>query len=205
MNEGDSKRPTEAFSQRKIKNSVKLDDTTTEGRPSTYLFIFVNPLSGDKKGEDLVTLPIQHFRLRKFPQVQVEVHNILDEQDRTNGIKNIQLVETKVNLDQIPPNPLREAQQQAAADSEKLSESSSNSQTMEKGVLSEAVQRRQIHVWSAGGDGTVMSVFELLVAHKINLDLVYFSCKYCFLCFAFRYIVIILTTQIDNRYSIWYW
>lgn len=162
------KRPTD---QRKIKNSVKLDDTTTEGRPSIYLFIFVNPLSGDRKGEDLVTLPIQHFRLRKFPQVQVEIHNILDEEDRHRGIQNIQLVETKVNLGQIPPNPPQETEQ-----SSNDSTNSKDSKKQERGVLADSVQQRQIHVWSAGGDGTVMSVFELLVAHKINLDLVFFSC-----------------------------
>lgn len=140
------KRPVD---ERKIKNSVKLDDTSTEGRPSIYLFIFVNPLSGDKKGTDLIHLPIQHFRLRKFPQVQVEIHNILDEEDRVKGIKNIQLVETKVGLGQIPPN----------LPSERSDSNSSSSDTSkpEKGTLSEAVRTRQIHVWSAGGDGTVMS------------------------------------------------
>ncbi|KAI9247819.1 ATP-NAD kinase-like domain-containing protein [Helicostylum pulchrum] len=158
-------RPTD---QRKMKNSVKLDDTPTEGRPSIYLFIFVNPLSGDKKGTDLVHLPIQHFRLRKFPQVQVEIHNILDEEDRINGIKNIELVETKVTLGQVPP--------QAPSERSGSNSSSSDSSKPEKGVLSKAVLTRQIHVWSAGGDGTVMSVFELLVAHNVNLDLVFFSC-----------------------------
>lgn len=48
---------------------------------------------------------------------------------------------------------------------------------LDVGQLSHAAQSRQIHVWSAGGDGTVMSVFELLVSHKINLDLIFFSCK----------------------------
>ena len=47
---------------------------------------------------------------------------------------------------------------------------------LNRGILSDSVQERQIHVWSAGGDGTVMSVFELLVANKVNLDLVFFSC-----------------------------
>jgi hypothetical protein len=133
----------------------------------------VNPLSGDRKGEDLVTLPLQHFRLRRFPQVQVEVHNILDVTDHTNGIKNIQLVETKVNLGHIPPNPIQEP---PVEETGSKSTGDSKSSKTERGVLSDAVQSRQIHVWSAGGDGTVMSVFELLVAHKINLDLVYFSC-----------------------------
>lgn len=162
-----NQRPSVHVTEDKIHNSVKLDDTVTEGRPSIYLFIFVNPLSGDRKGSDLVNLPIQHFRLRKFPQVQVEVHNILDDEDRKNGVKNIQLVETKLNFGQLPP-----LEPQNASENDSTSSSSS-----EKGILSDAVQTRQIHVWSAGGDGTVMSVFELLVAHKINLDLVFFSCK----------------------------
>lgn len=136
-----------------------------------YLFIFVNPLSGDRKGEDLVTLPIQHFRLRRFPQVQVEIHNILDEEDRQRGIQNIQLVETKVNLGHIPPNPPQPTELSSSD-----STSSKDSKKQERGILADSVQQRQIHVWSAGGDGTVMSVFELLVAHKINLDLVFFSC-----------------------------
>ncbi|CAO0798623.1 unnamed protein product [Mucor circinelloides] len=163
-----SKRPSAYVTEGKIHNSVKLDDTLTEGRPSIYLFIFVNPLSGDQKGHDLVTLPIQHFRLRKFPQVQVEIHNILDDEDRMNGVKNIQLVEAKLNFGQLPP-----LKQQTTSEN---SSTASSKSTEEKGVLSDAVQTRQIHVWSAGGDGTVMSVFELLVAHKINLDLVFFSC-----------------------------
>ncbi|KAI8639829.1 ATP-NAD kinase-like domain-containing protein [Parasitella parasitica] len=161
------KRPSAYVTEGKIHNSVKLDDTVTEGRPSIYLFIFVNPLSGDRKGSDLINLPIQHFRLRKFPQVQVEVHNILDDEDRMNGVKNIQLVEAKLNFGQLPPLEPQNT-------SENKSTLSANSS--EKGILSNAVQTRQIHVWSAGGDGTVMSVFELLVTHKIDLDLVFFSC-----------------------------
>ncbi|CEP09186.1 hypothetical protein [Parasitella parasitica] len=161
------KRPSAHVTEGKIHNSVKLDDTVTEGRPSIYLFIFVNPLSGDRKGSDLINLPIQHFRLRKFPQVQVEVHNILDDDDRMNGVKNIQLVESKLNFGQLPP-----LESQYRSDQE----SASSSNSSEQGILSKAVQTRQIHVWSAGGDGTVMSVFELLVTHKIDLDLVFFSC-----------------------------
>lgn len=142
-----SKRPSAYVTEGKIHNSVKLDDTLTEGRPSIYLFIFVNPLSGDQKGHDLVTLPIQHFRLRKFPQVQVEIHNILDDEDRMNGVKNIQLVEAKLNFGQLPP-----LKQQTTSEN---SSTASSKSTEEKGVLSDAVQTRQIHVWSAGGKCTV--------------------------------------------------
>ncbi|OBZ85302.1 Diacylglycerol kinase A [Choanephora cucurbitarum] len=155
-----TKRPSMHLDNQVIRNSVKLDDTTSEGRPSIYLFVFVNPLSGDRKGEDLVTLPIQHFRLRRFPQVQLEVHNILDEEDRSNAIKNIQLIEAKLKLGQIPD----------------IEAGSKEDEGEQKATLSPAVQTRHIHVWSAGGDGTVMSVFELLVSHKIDLDQVFFSC-----------------------------
>jgi hypothetical protein len=166
-----NKRPSDLTSAH-LRTSVKLDDSESEGRPSVYLFIFVNPLSGDRKGDDLIHLPIQHFRLRKFPQVQVEIHNILDDEDREIGIKNIQLVETMVSYVKIPPNPPQK-EKSSSSDSAKTNTSSETTAR-----LSDAVQSRQIHVWSAGGDGTVMSVFELLVAHKIDLDLVFFSCMY---------------------------
>jgi diacylglycerol kinase family enzyme len=155
--------PSQTPTPPRLRTSISLEsfllpkETIAEEKPSIYLFIFVNPLSGDKKGADLVKLPMQHFRLRRFPQIQVEVHNILDKDDRELGIKNIQLVESIVVSGKIPPNPKQPSSH--------------------PGRLSDAAQSRHIHVWSAGGDGTVMSVFELLVSHKINLDLVFFSCN----------------------------
>lgn len=149
-------RPTLLNQHSRLNTSVIFHDTQREGRPSIYLFIFVNPLSGDRKGEDLVKLPIQHFRLRRFPQVQVEIHNILDKKDRDLGIENIQLVESMVKSNQLPPLHTDE----------------------DRPRISEAVTTRHIHVWSAGGDGTVMSVFEMLVEHHVDLDTLFFSCKY---------------------------
>ncbi|KAI8882591.1 hypothetical protein K501DRAFT_333936 [Backusella circina FSU 941] len=134
----------------RLNTSVRFQDTQAEGRPSVYLFIFVNPLSGDCKGQDLILLPIQHFRLRRFPQVQVEIHNILDEKDRNLGLETIQLVEKMAKLKQLPENRLPN--------------------------MNERVRSRHIHVWSAGGDGTVMSVFELLMGHNIDPDYMFFSC-----------------------------
>ncbi|KAG1459033.1 hypothetical protein G6F56_006255 [Rhizopus delemar] len=101
--EDHSKRPVNLSQQAKINNSIDLQDTETEGKPSIYLFIFVNPLSGDQKGRDLIDLPIQNFRLRRFPQIQVEIHNILDDQERELGIKNIKLVHTTASLGKLPP------------------------------------------------------------------------------------------------------
>jgi hypothetical protein len=175
-----NKRPSDLTSAH-LRTSVKLDDSESEGRPSVYLFIFVNPLSGDRKGDDLINLPIQHFRLRKFPQVQVEIHNILDDEDREIGIKNIQLVEAMVSYGKIPPNPPNPPNPPQKEKSSSSDSANTNTSSETTARLSDAVQSRQIHVWSAGGDGTVMSVFELLVAHKIDLDLVFFSCMYFFL------------------------
>lgn len=151
------KRPVTLHETGQLNTSVRFMDTQAEGRPSIYLFIFVNPLSGDCKGEDLVKLPIQHFRLRRFPQVQVEIHNILDDKDRTLGLNNVKLVEEMAKAGQLPSldSHLQETEYK----------------------IGETVRTRHIHVWSAGGDGTVMSVFELLVSNHVNLDSLFFSCK----------------------------
>lgn len=140
----------------RLYTSVRFEDTKTEGRPSIYLFIFVNPLSGDCKGQDLLELAIQHFRLRRFPQVQVEIHNILDEKDRLLGFERIQIVETMAKSGKLP-----------CLEDEEDTEYK----------IGATVRTRHIHVWSCGGDGTVMSLFELLVEHHIDLDYMFFSCK----------------------------
>lgn len=151
-------RPSMLNDMSRLNTSVRFGDTKSEGRPSIYLFIFVNPLSGDCKGADLLKLPIQHFRLRRFPQVQVEIHNILDQKDRELGIEGIQLVESMVKFGKLPS--LEEQQEE---------------DTPFK--ISATVRTRHIHVWSCGGDGTVMSLFELLNENDIDLDHMFFSCK----------------------------
>ncbi|KAI8643453.1 ATP-NAD kinase-like domain-containing protein [Parasitella parasitica] len=152
-------RPSMTHDGSRLNTSVRFQDTKTEGRPSIYLFIFVNPLSGDCKGKDLIQLPIQHFRLRRFPHVQVEIHNILNEEDRNLGVESIQLVEQMAKDGQLPS--LQDAQEQEDSEAHKISST---------------VRTRHIHVWSAGGDGTVMSVFEMLAHHHIDLDYIFFSC-----------------------------
>ncbi|KAI7905931.1 ATP-NAD kinase-like domain-containing protein [Cokeromyces recurvatus] len=156
------KRPPNLSETLHMNTSVCFEDLFREGKPSIYLFIFVNPLSGDCKGKDLIQLPFQHFRLRQFPQVQVEIHNILDEKDRRLGIESVKLVESMLKSGEIPS----------------LDELNTKSdQTNEKEVcINETVRTRHIHVWSAGGDGTVMSVFEMLVNNHIDLNCLFFSC-----------------------------
>lgn len=158
-------RPSFLKKTSRLNASVRFNDTKSEGRPSIYLFIFVNPLSGDCKGEDLLKLPIQHFRLRRFPQVQVEIHNILDEKDRDKGLENIQLVEEMAKFGKLPSLD------------EVVETNSSNEEEDESYKIGATVRTRHIHVWSCGGDGTVMSLFELLVEHDIDLDYMFFSCE----------------------------
>ncbi|KAI9018971.1 ATP-NAD kinase-like domain-containing protein [Hyaloraphidium curvatum] len=54
--------------------------------PTRYVFIFVNPRSGPQQGRTLLdNVEVQHFRLRHFPQVQVQLYDITDETDRRAG------------------------------------------------------------------------------------------------------------------------
>jgi diacylglycerol kinase family enzyme len=121
-------------------------ENVVETRPSVYLFIFVNPLSGNQQGNDLLQLPVQQFRLRQRPYVKVEILNILDPQDRREGFERVLWVQNMIREHKLPPLP--------------------------KGMT------RHITLLSGGGDGTVMSVFEMLAQYRIDLDLLFFSCKY---------------------------
>lgn len=185
-------RPSMLNNTSRLNTSVRFQDTKTEGRPSIYLFIFVNPLSGDCKGKDLVELPIQHFRLRRFPHVQVEIHNILDENDRNLGVESIQLVEQMAKDGQLPS---LEDQQLSGI----LTEQEQQGPNSHK--ISDTVRTRHIHVWSAGGDGTVMSVFEMLVHHHVDLDYMFFSCKIKLFTHPHQYVIYLYVI----RYSLWYW
>ncbi|KAI8141184.1 ATP-NAD kinase-like domain-containing protein [Fennellomyces sp. T-0311] len=160
----------------KIETSVRLQDTETEGRPSVYVFIFVNPLSGDRKGSDLIHLPITHFRLRRLPQVQVEIHNYLDPEDRQAGIDRVALIQSKVKASDLPPIKSSPDAPGGPRAVERPRPKPDETFAEANGRMSKTIQTRHIHVWSAGGDGTVMSVFDMLVENNIDLDLVFLSC-----------------------------
>lgn len=199
-------------SNKRLKTSVRLQDTENEGRPSIYLFIFVNPLSGNRQGSNLIHLPIQHFRLRRLPQVQVEIHNCLDPKDQQDGMQRIALIESKVKQNELPP--IRTATKQpssahAAVDERghTMSQGEANAAATlpeGSGTLSPSVQTRHIHVWSAGGDGTVMSVVNMLEEYGIDLDLVFFSCKY-YTCTLVTLYVDSDQANINNRHTLWHW
>lgn len=174
---------------KRLKTSVRLQDTENEGRPSIYLFIFVNPLSGNRQGSNLIHLPIQHFRLRRLPQVQVEIHNCLDPKDQQDGMQRIALIENKVKQNELPPIRSATNNKQTLAHAtvdergHAMSQGEANAAATlpeGSGTLSASVKTRHIHVWSAGGDGTVMSVVNMLEEYGIDLDLVFFSCEYLY-------------------------
>ncbi|OZJ05419.1 hypothetical protein BZG36_01658 [Bifiguratus adelaidae] len=125
-------------------------DDDLEDRPYLYIFIFANPLSGDQKGADLTDLKVQNFRLKDAPEVEVQIYNILDEAEREKGFSALKVVEKMLEKHRPP-----------------FSKSD---------VIGDAARQRQIHVWSAGGDGTVMTVFDELVMHKVDLEKIFFSC-----------------------------
>ncbi|CAO3591989.1 unnamed protein product [Absidia cylindrospora] len=152
-----------------------LSDTAIEGRPSIFLFIFVNPLSGDQQGNDLIQLPVQQFRLRRRPQVKVEIHNILDAQDRQNGFEHILWIQNMIRQNQLPPLPTIDHgvnchyHPQYKQQQKKIQGQCACFKTP-------TAMTRHIHVYSAGGDGTVMSVFDMLAQYKIDSSIFYFSC-----------------------------
>ncbi|ORZ06063.1 ATP-NAD kinase-like domain-containing protein [Absidia repens] len=152
-----------------------IPDTTVEGRPSIYLFIFVNPLSGDQQGNDLIQLPVQQFRLRRRPQVKVEIHNILDTQDRQTGFEHILWIQNMIRQNQLPPLPTIDHgvnchyHPQYKQQQKKIQGQCACFKTP-------TAMTRHIHVYSAGGDGTVMSVFDMLAQYKIDSNIFYFSC-----------------------------
>ncbi|KAI8338080.1 ATP-NAD kinase-like domain-containing protein [Chlamydoabsidia padenii] len=144
--------------------SVSVPETALEGRPSVFLFIFVNPLSGNQQGNDLIKLPVQQFRLRQRPHVKVEIHNILDPDDRQAGFEKILWVQNMIREHQLPPLPKRFCPQHP------------KHKCLCTGLKNPPSMSRHLHILSGGGDGTVMSVFEMLAQYRIDLDLLFFSC-----------------------------
>ncbi|KAI9094699.1 ATP-NAD kinase-like domain-containing protein [Phlyctochytrium arcticum] len=95
--------------------------------PTHYVFIFSNPRSGNQQGLPLVSMNIQHYRMRDQPHVQVQLYDFLDLDDRNAGLKYLYLLVKK-----------------------------------QKSL-------KEVHVWSAGGDGTLMGVVECMMEMEIDI------------------------------------
>ncbi|KAJ3344356.1 hypothetical protein HDU93_000146 [Gonapodya sp. JEL0774] len=61
--------------------------------PNRYVFIFVNPRSGNQQGRILVEhLEVQHYRMKSHPEVQIQIYNLLDNEDKANGLSYLKFI-----------------------------------------------------------------------------------------------------------------
>ncbi|RKP37933.1 ATP-NAD kinase-like domain-containing protein [Dimargaris cristalligena] len=133
--------------------------------PSVYVFIFVNPKSGNQVGRQLTDLPYQHFRLKSNHNVQIQWYNLFDEPEKQKGISYLLWLQKA----QARVDKLRSA---ASPPSHSTHPSRTNRPTSQDTCL----RPIEIHIWSAGGDGTVMTVYDHLHQAGIDFSKVYFSC-----------------------------
>ncbi|RUS28509.1 hypothetical protein BC938DRAFT_481798, partial [Jimgerdemannia flammicorona] len=59
---------------------------------SIHFFLFVNPKSGDHQGDQILQLGLDTIQFKALRNVQVHVHNLLDEADREEGYENVRSV-----------------------------------------------------------------------------------------------------------------
>jgi len=112
--------------------------------PTRYVFIFVNPRSGPQQGRTLLSnVEVQHYRMKSYPQVQVQLYDITNDADRKAGEAYLQWIWN------------------------------------ESPVFKE--QHQELHIWSAGGDGTFKGVLDICLSLGIDLTspLLYFSVIPC--------------------------
>ncbi|KAJ1984303.1 hypothetical protein H4R33_004430 [Dimargaris cristalligena] len=221
--------------------------------PSVYVFIFVNPKSGNQVGRQLTDLPYQHFRLKSNHNVQIQWYNLFDEPEKQKGISYLLwLQKAQARVDKlrsaasppshsthpsrtnrptsqdtvtptsdptVPPTPqsthpttttttLGQTELNTTPNGNPWpSPNASNRQSLLPdecpttiyGEMAaspdrlasffplanenspnvgppECLRPIEIHIWSAGGDGTVMTVYDHLHQAGIDFSKVYFSC-----------------------------
>ncbi|KAJ1982563.1 hypothetical protein H4R34_001671 [Dimargaris verticillata] len=167
-------------------------------QPNIFVVIFVNPFSGGQVGKELLKLKFQHFRLRHKPRTQIQWYNLFNQQDELDGIEYLrwiltvkECVETtlqrvgrdEITIYNIDPERLRSRNPNRLSgsliffDDENLAHLPQDEQDFIRQYGRRSViSNIEIHVWSAGGDGTVMSVYDLLVRQSISFSNIYFSC-----------------------------
>ncbi|KAJ1966703.1 hypothetical protein IWQ62_002299, partial [Dispira parvispora] len=158
--------------------------------PHIYVLIFVNPLSGNRTGKALVDMDFQHFRLRSQPRVQVQWYNFFDQAERENGLDFLQwVIRAKQRLDDILQkaehdtldivsdfDPTDSTHTAGSAQATEWPNSLNTDWSSTKRGRIRQVRPIEVHIWSAGGDGTVMSVYDWLVSQSINIRELSFSC-----------------------------
>lgn len=100
--------------------------------PTRYVFIFVNPRSGPQQGRILLeNVEVQHYRMKSFPMVQVQLYDITNDSDRKLGMDYLKWI------------------------------------WYHSPVFRE--HHQELHIWSAGGDGTFKSVLDICLGLGIDL------------------------------------
>ncbi|KAL1925807.1 uncharacterized protein VTP21DRAFT_690 [Calcarisporiella thermophila] len=76
---------------------------TDQARREKNIYLFVNPRSGDKRGEELVKLGISQLHFKSVPDCIVHIHDLLDDADRCTGYKHIrELIHGRTDGDDEP-------------------------------------------------------------------------------------------------------
>lgn len=125
--------------------------------PTTFILIFTNPRSGNRQGKALSTLDIQHYRLRSAPEIQVQIYDFLDEEDRKTGVEYLRRLMR------------REWKIEGSSISSRDRDISSSNKTIWGSGGGGELDDIRFHVWSAGGDGTFMSVIEALINGGVDI------------------------------------
>ncbi|KAJ1946426.1 hypothetical protein FBU59_002031, partial [Linderina macrospora] len=166
--------------------------------PSTYVFIFTNPRSGNQQGRSLMSMALRNFRLRDRPEVQVQIYDVTHDESQKEGLHylhQLQLRQGDRLLKTAFPELLNGSGEHIVRPSPSMCPRSHGSGPcshdhgdsskgawdewiteaagkLESGLSrysdEEITQRLQhaqesaikLHVWSAGGDGTVSATIQ---------------------------------------------
>ncbi|KAJ2487778.1 hypothetical protein EV174_000311 [Coemansia sp. RSA 2320] len=165
------------------------------------VFIFTNPRSGNQQGRGLMRMAMGSFRLRSRPTVQVQIYDVTDADSRAEGLHFLHQLQLRQG-DRLLRSAFPElfAAQQAgrsvgaspagsiggggAAWETWISAAAAQleaglAQLGETEVMARLAHAQEsavkLHVWSAGGDGTVSATIQAMMDHGIDVGRVYFS------------------------------
>ncbi|RKP39741.1 ATP-NAD kinase-like domain-containing protein [Dimargaris cristalligena] len=167
-------------------------------QPGIYVVVFINPYSGGQMGMELLKLRFQHFRLRENNRVQIQWYNMFDDEDRDRGVEYLRWILTaKETVNSLLRNAGRRSIDIYYIDNARLTSHNPRAKSGSMVFFDDlnvaklppedrdfiyqyahktTVAPFEVHVWSAGGDGTVMSVYDMLVSENISFSSIYFSC-----------------------------
>lgn len=154
---------------------------------TTYVFIFTNPRSGNQQGKNLMNLGLQNFRLRERPSVQIQIYDITQESSRKDGLHYLHQLQlrqgeglVRLAFPELVLDREREGkgwEERIAGCKERLAVVGEFSEAEVAERLARAQERcLRLHVWSAGGDGTVSATIQAMIDYGIDVGRVFFSC-----------------------------